>query len=381
MLRLPEVREIGDGCQNILIIRIHTDEGIVGIGEAHTNPLVSRRRSSTRRCARSRRSGLQAPADRRGPARHQPALRQDVPRHPDLRPPRRARCTCSAASTSRSGTSWARSRASRSTGCSAAPPQDRDCGLCQRPHARQPRRRSSSRDEHHVATGYRAIKFGWGGLGGEPARQDVRVAGAMPQGASGDDMDIMIDMGFAGAARPTPSISAGRSPSTACTSSRSRSRPTTCEASPSSTAVSPTPIATGEKETTHYALYRPDGARRPAHHPARRGAGRRHLRDAADRARMPRRAACASSRIAGRPTSWSRRRCTCIAMPCATAAYLEEYNVTDNPAAHRLLTREPHAGPKDGLVRSAATGPASASSSIRRPSPSFASTAEEPAGG
>ena len=42
MLRLPEVREIGDGCQNILIIRIHTDEGVVGIGEAHTNPLVSK---------------------------------------------------------------------------------------------------------------------------------------------------------------------------------------------------------------------------------------------------------------------------------------------------------------------------------------------------
>ncbi|MBM3481449.1 MAG: mandelate racemase/muconate lactonizing enzyme family protein, partial [Alphaproteobacteria bacterium] len=34
LLRLPVVREIGDGCQTICVIRVHTDEGIVGIGEA-----------------------------------------------------------------------------------------------------------------------------------------------------------------------------------------------------------------------------------------------------------------------------------------------------------------------------------------------------------
>ena len=34
--------EIGDGCQHILIIRVHTDEGITGIGEAHSNPVVSK---------------------------------------------------------------------------------------------------------------------------------------------------------------------------------------------------------------------------------------------------------------------------------------------------------------------------------------------------
>jgi L-rhamnonate dehydratase len=40
MLRLPEVLPNGDGLQDVLIIRVHTDEGIVGIGEAHTVPLV-----------------------------------------------------------------------------------------------------------------------------------------------------------------------------------------------------------------------------------------------------------------------------------------------------------------------------------------------------
>lgn len=39
-LRLPDVRPIGDGLQNLLIIEVHTDEGLVGIGEAHTMPVA-----------------------------------------------------------------------------------------------------------------------------------------------------------------------------------------------------------------------------------------------------------------------------------------------------------------------------------------------------
>ncbi len=38
MLRLPEVLPIGDGTQDVLIVRVHTDEGITGIGECHTSP-------------------------------------------------------------------------------------------------------------------------------------------------------------------------------------------------------------------------------------------------------------------------------------------------------------------------------------------------------
>jgi L-alanine-DL-glutamate epimerase-like enolase superfamily enzyme len=40
ILRLPKVLPNGDGLQDVLLIRVHTDEGIVGIGEAHTVPLV-----------------------------------------------------------------------------------------------------------------------------------------------------------------------------------------------------------------------------------------------------------------------------------------------------------------------------------------------------
>src|ERR1700760_13732 len=42
VLRFPKVQPIGDGCQSILLIRVHTDEGITGIGEAHTNPTISK---------------------------------------------------------------------------------------------------------------------------------------------------------------------------------------------------------------------------------------------------------------------------------------------------------------------------------------------------
>ena len=42
MVRPPEVKPIADGCQSIMILKVYTDDGLVGIGEVHTNPLVSR---------------------------------------------------------------------------------------------------------------------------------------------------------------------------------------------------------------------------------------------------------------------------------------------------------------------------------------------------
>ncbi len=40
ILRLPNVVANGDNLQDILVIRVHTDAGITGIGEAHTSPSV-----------------------------------------------------------------------------------------------------------------------------------------------------------------------------------------------------------------------------------------------------------------------------------------------------------------------------------------------------
>jgi L-rhamnonate dehydratase len=41
-LRLPVVSLNGDNLQDLLIVEVHTDAGIVGIGEVHTNPLAAR---------------------------------------------------------------------------------------------------------------------------------------------------------------------------------------------------------------------------------------------------------------------------------------------------------------------------------------------------
>ncbi len=40
MVRLPEVKLIGDGAQDTLLVRVRTDTGLVGIGEGHTSPWV-----------------------------------------------------------------------------------------------------------------------------------------------------------------------------------------------------------------------------------------------------------------------------------------------------------------------------------------------------
>lgn len=42
LLRQPEVKLIGDGTQDVLILKIYTDEDIVGIGEVHTAPYIAK---------------------------------------------------------------------------------------------------------------------------------------------------------------------------------------------------------------------------------------------------------------------------------------------------------------------------------------------------
>ncbi len=41
VLRLPVVLAIGDGTQDVLIVVVHTDEGVTGVGEVHTSPTVA----------------------------------------------------------------------------------------------------------------------------------------------------------------------------------------------------------------------------------------------------------------------------------------------------------------------------------------------------
>src|SRR3979411_2777154 len=41
-LRLPDVNERCDGSQETLVVKVHTDEGIVGVGEVDSSPLVAK---------------------------------------------------------------------------------------------------------------------------------------------------------------------------------------------------------------------------------------------------------------------------------------------------------------------------------------------------
>ena len=74
VLRLADVdTSRADGTQDAFLVRIHTDEGIVGVGEADTSPYLARtivEMPSSHAIAR----GLRRAARRRGPARDRPAL-------------------------------------------------------------------------------------------------------------------------------------------------------------------------------------------------------------------------------------------------------------------------------------------------------------------
>ncbi|GAB4176604.1 MAG: mandelate racemase/muconate lactonizing enzyme family protein [Thalassobaculales bacterium] len=192
LLRLPVVREIGDGCQNILIIRIHTDEGIVGIGEAHTNPLVNKAVLDAPICSVSAQGlrQLLIGEDPRDIAR----LNDKMQRHSQTYGRR------GVAMHVISGIDIALWDI---LGKSVGLPVHRLLGgarkLVHRAYAsdlsQDTVEETIERALAHKANGYRAMKFGWGALGGDP-RADVAVAAALRR-ALGDDFDIMIDMGFA----------------------------------------------------------------------------------------------------------------------------------------------------------------------------------------
>ena len=41
-LRLPDVNARADGTQDTLIVRVHTDAGLTGLGEVDSSPLVAK---------------------------------------------------------------------------------------------------------------------------------------------------------------------------------------------------------------------------------------------------------------------------------------------------------------------------------------------------
>ena len=248
VLRLPEVRAIGDGCQSILLIRVQTDEGITGIGEAHTNPEVSRAILNSPLCSVSA-SGLARLLIGENPL-HINRLYDKLYKHTQTYGRRGAvmhvisgidialwdilgKVTGQPIHQLLGGARKTRHKVYASD---LAPLEPSPEALVEQ--ARQ-----------HVGDGYRAMKFGWGGLGGD-VRADARQIG-MIRDALGDEVDIMVDMGFA--VPLEDAIWLGR----ALAEHRvffleEPLSPDDLGGFARLTAVSPTPIATGEKESTQY---------------------------------------------------------------------------------------------------------------------------------
>jgi L-alanine-DL-glutamate epimerase-like enolase superfamily enzyme len=328
LLRLPVVREIGDGCQTICVIRVHTDAGLVGIGEAHTNPLAAR-------------AVIDSPLYSVSAQGLKHVLVGEDPR--DI------------------GRLWDRMYHHSQTygrrgvlmhvmsgidlalwdilGKSVGLPIYRLLGGARRrTHAAyasdlsQPTLEATiERALMHKASGFRAMKFGWGALG-KSRKEDARVAAAL-RSAVGPEFDIMIDMGFAvpldyaiylGRALAEQEIYFLEEPLS----------PDDVAGFAKLVAVSPTPIATGEKAATQYdyldlmdrgslRIIQPDIAR---------------VGGISETMRIVAHAEARNVRVI--PHCWSTDILVAATLHCIATMrdcpYLE-YNVTDNPLRTDLL--------------------------------------------
>jgi len=244
MLRLPEVHAIGDGCQSILIIKVHTDEGITGIGEAHTNPLVSKAILEAPLCSISS-SGLKPLLIGQDP--------RDINRLCDLMVHRTQ--TYGRRGAVMHVISGIEIALWDILGKALNQPIHRLLGGARRDSI--PAYASDLAPDtadgaialalSHQAVGYKAIKLGWGGLGRNP-RKDAAMIGQVRR-AVGPNMDIMLDMGFAvpledaiylGQALAEHDVYFLEEPLP----------PDDLNGFSRLTAISPTPIATGEKESS-----------------------------------------------------------------------------------------------------------------------------------
>ena len=340
MLRLPVVREIGDGCQNILIILVRTDEGITGIGEAHTLPLANK-------------AVIDAPMSSVSAQGLRHILVGEDPR--DI------------------GRLWDKMYRHTQTygrrglalhvisgidialwdilGKAAGLPVWRLIGGARRTEIpayasdlSQPTLEATIElAQKHKANGYRAMKFGWGALG-KDRKSDVATAAKL-RAALGPDFDIMIDMGFAvpldhamylGRAYAEHEVFFLEEPLS----------PDDVAGFAKLIAVSPTPIATGEKASTQHDyldLMERGGLRIIQPDVARVGGISETLRIAAH-------AEARNVRVI--PHCWSTDILVAATLHVIAGLrdcpYLE-YNVTDNPLRTDLLAKPIR--PSRGVVR------------------------------
>lgn len=245
-LRLPHTSVSGDNLQDLLIVEVRTDTGLSGIGEVHTNPLAARAIIETAGYHTSSR-GLKEiliGEDARDIGRlwdKMYALTQSYGR----------RGLLINAISGLDIALW------DILGKSLRVPIYRLLGSCRRTAVKAYASDLSpptlaetvALAKRHVAAGFHGVKIGWGSLGSE-VEQDVERVRAVRQ-AVGPSVDIMVDLGM-----PIPlerAIWLGQ----AMAEHRvyfleEPLSPDDLSGWSELVARSPTPIATGEKETTRF---------------------------------------------------------------------------------------------------------------------------------
>ncbi len=246
VLRLPEVQLIGDALQDLLIVRVHTDESVTGIGEVHTLPLAAK-------------AIIEAPSAHISAQGLKDLLIGEDPRDISRLWDRMYHY---------SQTYGRRGLAIHTIsgidialwdilGKIAGQPVYRLLGGARRKMvdvyasdlARATPEAEIERAQELAARGYKAVKFGWGDLGGDTDSDIARFAKL--RAALGPDVDIMVDMGL-----PVPLADAIRL-GEALAEQRvffleEPLSPDDFEGWQRLVAASPTPIATGEKEATRF---------------------------------------------------------------------------------------------------------------------------------
>jgi len=246
ILRLPEVLPNGDGLQDVLIIRVHTDAGIVGLGEVHTSPLVAR-------------AIIEAPISQLTVQGFRQLL---VGRDPlKINELWQLMYNCSTTFGRRGIVVHVISGIDIALwdilGKALGAPIHQLLGGAVRAdipaYASDLTPESTEalvdRAKAHLARGFRAMKFGWGALG-DRVEADLRRFAAVRQ-AVGDDVDLMVDMG-----RPIGFDQALWLARVLADYNiyflEEPLSPDNLEDFANLVMASPTPIATGEKETTRF---------------------------------------------------------------------------------------------------------------------------------
>lgn len=244
MLRLHETKRVADGAQSLLLVKVHTDAGIVGIGELHTCELAGKAVIEAPFCSWST-MGLAEIVVGQDPL--------EIGRLWDLMYKHTSgygrRGVVLHAISAIDMALW--DILGKVTG---QPIYQLLGGARRRTHKLYASDLDSGDPaamldlaDRHISQGFKAMKFGWGTLGGD-ARKDATAIGRV-RDRVGPDVDIMIDTGFA---MPLDhAIEFGRRMAEHDVYFLEEPLdPDDYEGFRTLVAASPTPIATGEKSAT-----------------------------------------------------------------------------------------------------------------------------------